>query len=78
MTNNRNTRDNSPEDIFTINESHRAGGLTGAFVFATDLRPRGVRGFVHDVEMHENQSVASIRLRWEEDRLRRQRIANAR
>ena len=53
-------------DVFQINENHGRNGWIGAFIMATEIKPWGIQGFVSHIEMHDRQSRAYIRLKWDE------------
>jgi uncharacterized membrane protein len=53
-------------DVFQINKKHGRKGWIGAFVMATEVKSWGIQGFVSNVETHDNQNRAYIRLKCEE------------
>jgi hypothetical protein len=53
-------------DVFQINEKHGRNGWMGAFVMATEIKPWGIQGFVHQLTDHEHYGRAYIRLIWDE------------
>ncbi len=52
--------------VFQINEKHARNGWVGAFVLATEIKSWGIQGFVSQIETHDQQNHAYIRLKWEE------------
>ncbi len=53
-------------DVFQVTQSHGRGGWVGALVLATEIKPWGIQGFVHQIATHEEHTRAFIRLRWDE------------
>ena len=53
-------------DVFQITEAHGRSGWIGAFVLATEIKSWGIQGFVANVDTHDEQKQAYIRLKWDE------------
>lgn len=53
-------------DVFQINEKHGRQGWIGAFLLVTEPKSWGVMGFVANIDNHDEQSRAFIRLKWDE------------
>ena len=51
-------------DVFQITEKHGRAGWIGAFVLATEIKSWGIQGFCAQIETHEEQRRAYIRLPW--------------
>lgn len=49
-------------DVVQINEKEGRGGWIGAFVIVTEVKSRGILGFVHIIETHDKYARAYIRL----------------
>jgi hypothetical protein len=55
-----------PGDVFQIAPEHGRDGWVGAFVVATEIKPWGIQGFVHQIVTHTEHGRAFIRLKWDE------------
>ena len=53
-------------DVFQITDVHGRNGWIGAFVMATVIKSWGIQGFVSQIETHDEQRRAYIRLNWNE------------
>lgn len=52
--------------VYQINENHGRQGWIGAFVLVTEVKSWGIQGFVCQIETHDVQRQAFIRLKWDE------------